>query len=111
MVCRSVQISAVTRTASLQSPPVLWCPEDQVFCSFNGDMTHAILTQQQFSISTLVPASVRDIGAHILVFAETYTVAIMLILLFCTNMEHGILVCKRCSPGLNNSGFYFMNFL
>lgn len=76
MVCWSIQISTITRTASLQS--VVWCPKDWVLCSFNVDMTHSIIMQQHFSISTMVPASVPDIGAHILAFADPYRVTLVL---------------------------------
>lgn len=63
MVCWSIQIPTITRTASLEA--VFWCPEDWVFCRFNVDLTHSIIMQQHFSISSMVPASVPDGGAHI----------------------------------------------
>lgn len=57
---------------------LFWCPEDWVFCSFNVDMTHSIITQQHFSISSMVPAYVPDVGAHISAFADPYTVTLVL---------------------------------
>lgn len=50
--------------------------------------------------------------SHSRVCAHMCSNSIMLILLFCIDMEHGILVCRKyCPLGPNNPAFYFMIYL
>lgn len=50
--------------------------------------------------------------SHSRVCAHICNNSIALILLFCIDREHGILLCRKyCPLGRNNPGFYFMNYL